>query len=130
MTPSPGIEPGPHWWEASALPLRQPCSMYTKWPPFLIKYPLQGRGGSGFNQVLIQLQLIYDYDEEKNKNIRPRFFTTLCPQGITRKNSSQEKINREVCTKFKHDWTLSGTASALQFFFLKILFPVPKVSNS
>ena len=23
MTPSPGIEPGPHWWEASALPLRQ-----------------------------------------------------------------------------------------------------------
>ena len=26
MTPSPGIEPGPHWWEASALPLRQPCS--------------------------------------------------------------------------------------------------------
>ena len=22
MTPSPGIEPGPHWWEASALPLR------------------------------------------------------------------------------------------------------------
>ena len=26
MTPSPGIEPGPHWWEASALPLRHPCS--------------------------------------------------------------------------------------------------------
>ena len=26
MTPSPGIEPGPHWWEVSALPLRQPCS--------------------------------------------------------------------------------------------------------
>ena len=22
MTPSPGIEPGPHWWEASAQPLR------------------------------------------------------------------------------------------------------------
>ena len=21
MTPSPGIEPGPHWWKASALPL-------------------------------------------------------------------------------------------------------------
>ena len=28
MTPSPEIEPGPHWWEASALPLRQPCSPY------------------------------------------------------------------------------------------------------
>ena len=26
MTPSPGIEPGPHWWEASAQPLRHPCS--------------------------------------------------------------------------------------------------------
>ena len=26
MTPSPGIEPGPHWWKASDLPLRQPCS--------------------------------------------------------------------------------------------------------
>ena len=26
MTPSPGIEPGPHWWEANALTLRQPCS--------------------------------------------------------------------------------------------------------
>ena len=25
MKPSPGIEPGPHWWEASALPRRQPC---------------------------------------------------------------------------------------------------------
>ena len=26
MTPRPGIEPGPHWWEASAPPLRHPCS--------------------------------------------------------------------------------------------------------
>ena len=26
MMPSPGIEPGPHWWEASAQPLRHPCS--------------------------------------------------------------------------------------------------------
>ena len=24
MTPSPGIEPGPHWWEASALSASQP----------------------------------------------------------------------------------------------------------
>ena len=29
----------------------------------------------------------------------------------------------------KHDWTLSGTATSLQFF-LKLLFLVPKVSNS
>ena len=28
MTPSPGIEPGPDWWEASALTLRQPCSTF------------------------------------------------------------------------------------------------------
>ena len=31
MTPSPGIEPGPHWWEASALTLRQPCSPGVPW---------------------------------------------------------------------------------------------------
>ena len=30
MTPSPGIEPGPQWWETSALPLRQPCSPYLQ----------------------------------------------------------------------------------------------------
>ena len=30
MTPSPGIEPGSHWWEASALILRQPCSPCTR----------------------------------------------------------------------------------------------------
>ena len=30
MTPSPGIEPGPHWWKASDLPLHQPCSPKTK----------------------------------------------------------------------------------------------------
>ena len=30
----------------------------------------------------------------------------------------------------KHDWTLSGTATSLQYFFLKILFLVPKVPNS
>ena len=35
MTPSPGIEPGPHWWEASAQPLRHPCS-----PDALSRYPI------------------------------------------------------------------------------------------
>ena len=30
----------------------------------------------------------------------------------------------------KHDWTLSGTATSFQFFFLKIPFLVPKDSNS
>ena len=29
MTPSPGIEPGLHWWEANAQPLRHPCSTTT-----------------------------------------------------------------------------------------------------
>ena len=29
--PNSGIEPGPHWWEANALTLRQPCSTsYTR----------------------------------------------------------------------------------------------------
>ena len=26
MTLSPGIEPGPHWWEANVQPLSHPCS--------------------------------------------------------------------------------------------------------
>jgi len=26
MTPSQGVEPRPHWWEASALTTRHPCS--------------------------------------------------------------------------------------------------------
>ena len=29
MTPSPGIKPRPHWWDANALPLCQPCSPYV-----------------------------------------------------------------------------------------------------
>ena len=35
MTPSPGIEPEPHGWEASALSLRQPCSQSK--PTVLLK---------------------------------------------------------------------------------------------
>ena len=30
-TLSPGIEPGPHWWKASALTLCQPCSHVNEW---------------------------------------------------------------------------------------------------
>ena len=30
MTPSPGIEPRPHWWEASALPLRHHCFHFSQ----------------------------------------------------------------------------------------------------
>ena len=30
MTPSWGIEPGPHWWEASAQPLHHPCSEWAQ----------------------------------------------------------------------------------------------------
>ena len=37
MTPSTGIEPGPHWWEAAweanAQPLRHPCSLYVDLKP-------------------------------------------------------------------------------------------------
>ena len=45
MTPRPGIEPGPHWWEASALttapfllvlvfhPLPDSCSLACLWVP-------------------------------------------------------------------------------------------------
>ena len=40
-----------------------------------------------------------------------------------------EKNTGECMESSKHDWTLSGTATSLQFF-LKILFLMPKVSNS
>ena len=42
-----------------------------------------------------------------------------------------KKIHAGKCMESsKHDWALSGVATYLQFFFLKILFLVPKVSNS
>ena len=31
MTPGLGVEPRPHWWEASALPLCHPCSPTFRW---------------------------------------------------------------------------------------------------
>ena len=47
------------------------------------------------------------------------------------KNSLREKKYREMYGKFEtQQWTLSGTATSLQFFLIKILFLVPKVSNS
>ena len=66
MTPSPGIEPGPHWWEASALPLRRPCSPGTllpiivgwgciclKWGSGLFwKRPLVGQAHFGLDKSL------------------------------------------------------------------------------
>ena len=46
------------------------------------------------------------------------------------KNSSREKNTGKCMESSKHNWTPSGTATSLQFFFLKIFFLVPKVSNS
>ena len=46
------------------------------------------------------------------------------------KNSLQEKNTGKCVGGSKHDWMLSGTATSLQLFFLKILCLVPKVSNS
>ena len=61
------------------------------------------------------------------------FHTLVCianqPWTAT-KYSSREKNTGKCMESSKHDWTLSGTASSLQFFFLKILSLVPKVSNS
>jgi len=41
MTPSPGIEPGTHWWEASAL-ISYPLSSFPLW-----EIGWGGRGSSG-----------------------------------------------------------------------------------
>ena len=46
MTLSPGIEPGPHWWEASALPLRHPRSR------FQLALPLSTRA---FNETFVRI---------------------------------------------------------------------------
>ena len=46
-------------------------------------------------------------------------------------SSSRLVRYRDKCMESsKHDWTLSSTATFLQFFFLKSFFLVPKVSNS
>ena len=41
MTPSPGIEPGPHWWEASALTLRQPAPLSVETQQNIYKIDLK-----------------------------------------------------------------------------------------
>ena len=53
----------------------------------------------------------------------------LFGQRTAVKNSSRGKNTGKSIGSSKHDWTLYGTATSLQFF-LKILFVVPKVSNS
>ena len=60
------------------------------------------------------------------------FHTFVCIANqpwTTTKNSSREKNTGKCMESSKHDWTLSGTATSLQFF-LKILFLGPKVSHS
>ena len=37
MTPRPGIEPGPHWWEASAQPLAIPAPLALEDPFIKVK---------------------------------------------------------------------------------------------
>ena len=60
------------------------------------------------------------------------FHTFPCiffPRTIFSSSSRLVRYRDKCMTSSKHDWTLSGTATSLQFF-LKILFLVPKVSNS
>ena len=38
------------------------------------------------------------------------------------KNSSREKNTDKCMESSKHDWTLSGTATSLQIFFLKSFY--------
>ena len=60
------------------------------------------------------------------------FHTFVCKANqpwTATKNSSREKNTGKCMESSKHNCTLSGTSASLQFF-LKILFLVPKVSNS
>ena len=51
------------------------------------------------------------------------------PLTIFRSSSRLVRFTDKCMESSKYDWTLSDTATSLQFF-LKILFLVPKVSNS
>ena len=44
------------------------------------------------------------------------FHTLVCIANQPFKNSSREKNTGKCMESLKHDWTLSGTATSLQFF--------------
>ena len=52
------------------------------------------------------------------------------PRTIFSSSSRLVRSTDKCMESSKHDWTLSCTATSLHFFFLKVLFLVPKVSNS
>ena len=56
MTPSLGIEPGPHWWEANALTLCQPCSLILK--KILRRF--------GENRTYRPLKILHQHPDLKN----------------------------------------------------------------
>ena len=61
------------------------------------------------------------------------FHTFPCiffPRTISSSSSRLVRYTDKCMENSKHDWTLCDTATSLHFFFLKILFLVPKVSNS
>jgi len=62
MTPGPGIEPGSHWWEASALttaPSLLPAEVYVTRTRFILTELHAGPGGTTFHNG-------YKKCEEKN----------------------------------------------------------------
>ena len=78
------------------------------------------RGLTGFNQVVIKLQLILDisfcdYEEEKkkkkNKNIRNRFFYRVDALLRASRGIISLNINSEVSIFFALFYMLNGTAS-------------------
>ena len=65
MTPSPGIEPGPHWWEASAL---------TTAPRYQLTYnagPLQAK------QNILCFRLTHSKETQKKKENK----TLICEEN-------------------------------------------------
>ena len=63
MTLRPGIEPGPHWWEASALttaPSLLPHIPYTFYLPYcrtnLRKFSIRFQGPTLFNSLSLEIQ--------------------------------------------------------------------------
>ena len=66
MTPSPGIEPGPHWWKASDLPLRM-LPYYITITIFFPALPSKMYGTElRYNEPTVEA-LYYGHQRDRNK---------------------------------------------------------------
>ena len=82
MTPSAEIEPGPHWWKASALTTRPTL------PPRTIQHQkknkMQQSNNNNKNEALIQLKISYSENER-----------TIFSIVVTGKNEATENYKQK-----------------------------------